>query len=297
MNHLDITIIILTYNEELHIRRCIENVKPIAKEIIVIDCVSTDATRQICEELGAKVVEHAWPGNQAAQFNWALENVDIKTEWIFRIDADEYLSEKLKEEIFAKLPKIAENVTGIMLKRKVFFLNRLMKHGPTINLLRIFKTGHGRSEVREMDEHIILERGYTEQFNALFYDHSLIDIDDWTRKHLNYAKRNAAEFLNMKLGLRATDNAKLEGQASLKRKLKRVYFNFPLFVRPIFYFIYRYFLLGSFLDGKEGFLWCFYQGWWYSNLVDTRIREIMKACGDDKEKTRDYLKEKYGIQM
>lgn len=297
MCQLDITIIILTYNEELHIRRCIENVKPIAKEVIVIDCFSKDTTKLICEELGAKVVEHEWPGNQAEQFNWALQNVDINTEWIFRIDADEYLTDELKDEIIEKLPAVEDNVTGIMLKRKVFFMNRLMKHGPTINLLRLFRKGHGRSEVRVMDEHIILEDGISEQFDALFYDHSLIDIDDWTKKHQNYAKRNAAEFLNMKYRLRDTDNDKLEGQASLKRKLKRVYFNFPLFVRPVFYFIYRYFLRGSFLDGKEGFLWCFYQGWWYSNLVDTRIRETTMACGDDKEKIRDYLKEKYGIQM
>ena len=76
---LDITVIILTYNEEIHIRRCLENIKPFAKEIYVIDCFSTDGTKEIAESLGATVIQHEWPGNQAEQFNWALDNIKIKT--------------------------------------------------------------------------------------------------------------------------------------------------------------------------------------------------------------------------
>ena len=89
---LDISVIILTLNEELHIRRCIENVRSIAKQIFVVDCFSTDRTVDIAKELGAEVHQHEWPGNQAAQFNWALENLPIATEWVLRLDADEYLT-------------------------------------------------------------------------------------------------------------------------------------------------------------------------------------------------------------
>lgn len=63
---LDISVIILTLNEELHIRRCIENVRSIAKQIFVVDCFSTDRTADIAKELGAEVHQHEWPGNQAA---------------------------------------------------------------------------------------------------------------------------------------------------------------------------------------------------------------------------------------
>lgn len=294
---LDLTVIILTYNEELHIRRCLENVKPFAKEIIVVDSFSSDATKLICEELGVKFVEHKWPGNQALQFNWALENVTVNTEWILRLDADEYLSEELIKEIRTKLPSEPSNIKGIIMGRKVFFLGKLMKRGQTINLLRIFRKGYGRSEVRVMDEHVILTEGEAIKFENLFYDHSLIDIDDWTIKHLNYAKRNAAEFLNMKYGLREGDSKKLKGQASIKRKLRNIYLDFPLFWRPFFYFLYRYFVQGSFLDGKEGFLWCFYQGWWNTTMVDTRLSEVRKACGKDKKKIMAYLKNVYKIEL
>lgn len=79
---LDITAIILTYNEEIHIRRCLENVKQFAKRIIVVDCFSKDKTCEIAIEMGAEVIQHEWPGNQAEQFNWLIDNVSIKTKWI-----------------------------------------------------------------------------------------------------------------------------------------------------------------------------------------------------------------------
>ena len=105
---LDITAIILTYNEEIHIRRCMENVNQFAKKVYIVDCFSTDRTVEIARKLGAEVVEHEWPGNQAEQFNWALDTLEINTGWILRLDADEYLLPGLIEELREKLPAISE---------------------------------------------------------------------------------------------------------------------------------------------------------------------------------------------
>lgn len=82
---LDITVIILTYNEEIHIRRCLENVRQFASKVYVVDCLSTDRTVEIVKKLGAEIVEHEWPGNQAEQFNWALANLSISTKWVLRL--------------------------------------------------------------------------------------------------------------------------------------------------------------------------------------------------------------------
>lgn len=136
----DITIIILTFNEEIHIKRCIDSVKDIAKEIFVVDCFSTDKTIEISESLGAKVFQHKWEGNQAKQFNWALENLPVKTKWVLRLDADEYLLPELIEEIKLKLNDLHESVTGIIFKRRHIFLNRWIKRGTyPVKLLRLFK--------------------------------------------------------------------------------------------------------------------------------------------------------------
>ena len=118
---LDLTVIILTYNEEIHIRRCLENVCPIAKKVIVVDSPSTDRTQEICREFdNVEVVVHKYPGNQAEQFNWALDNLKIETEWILRLDADEYLMPELIEELREKLPKIDKDVAAFSLSRARF---------------------------------------------------------------------------------------------------------------------------------------------------------------------------------
>ena len=126
---LDVTVIILTFNEEIHIKRCLENVNEFAKKVYVIDSFSTDKTVEIAESLGAVVVPHAWPGNQAAQFNWALDNVKIDTEWIFRLDADEYLLPELIAEMKEKISSLPLYVTGITFKRRHIFLDKWMKRG------------------------------------------------------------------------------------------------------------------------------------------------------------------------
>ena len=115
---LDLTAIILTYNEEIHIRRCLENVCPIAKKVFVVDSPSTDSTVAICHEFdNVEVVVHKYPGNQAEQFNWAIDNLDIDTEWVLRLDADEYLLPELIDELNEKLPDMAEDVSALSLSR------------------------------------------------------------------------------------------------------------------------------------------------------------------------------------
>lgn len=112
---LDITAIILTYNEEIHIRRCLENVKQFAKRIIVVDCYSKDNTCEVAREMGAEVIQHEWPGNQAEQFNWLIDHMPIHTEWILRLDADEYLMPELIDELNEKLPAMDKGVSALSL--------------------------------------------------------------------------------------------------------------------------------------------------------------------------------------
>ena len=71
----------------------------------------------------------------------------------------------------------------------------------------------------------------------------------------------------------------------------------PLFLRAFIYFCLRYFIRGGFLDGKEGFLWHFLQGWWYRTLVDAKIFEIKNKCGNDKVKIKEYIKTNYNIEL
>ena len=149
---VDVTVIILTKNEELHLGRCLERLRALGpRRVVVVDSESTDATADLARREGAEVIIHPWPGNQAAQFNWALDNLPILTEWVLRLDADEYLSPELTEEIRAKLPEMPADVSALVLPLGRYFLNRRLRHGIVngIAMVRMFRRGCCRYEQRE----------------------------------------------------------------------------------------------------------------------------------------------------
>lgn len=318
MKKLDVTTIILTYNEELHIRRCLENVCPFSQKVYVIDSPSTDRTVEICKEFpNVEVLVHKYPGNQAEQFNWALDNCQIDTEWILRMDADEYLLPELVKEIEEKLPNIPEGITGIELKRRHIFMGRWVKHGiyPVI-MMRMCRTGCGRYANRLMDEHMVLNQGKSIVLDNDFCDHSLINISDYCRKHIDYAQREAAVVLDELYALSSDNKVKgmsdlrekesLGEQAKGKHKKKDKYNSLPLFWRSFAYFVFRYILKGGFLDGKEGFIFAFIQGWWYRMLVDAKILEAKKACNlivkyelssEDRLILKEYIQREWCIKL
>lgn len=302
MNKLDLTTIILVYNEEIHIRRCLENVCPFSQKVIVVDSPSTDRTVEICKEFdNVEVVVHKYPGNQAEQFNWALDNLNIDTEWILRLDADEYLFSELIEEIQLTIPSLSTNITALSLPRVRAFMGKRLKHGivESVRLVRCFRKGKARYEQRLMDEQLVVLEGETIELEGLFIDDNRMPLGAFIAKHNDYALREAIDQLNKIYHF----NGKEEGEHNLsdsvqkKRKKKDLFSRMPLFWRSFAYFIYRYIVKMGFLDGKEGFCWDFFQGLWYRMLVDAKIYEIKSNCGDDKEKFIAYFKTMYNKDL
>nr|WP_320039523.1 glycosyltransferase family 2 protein [uncultured Bacteroides sp.] len=298
---IDLTTIILTYNEEIHIRRCLENVCPASKKVYVIDSPSTDRTVEICNEFkNVEVVVHKYPGNQAEQLNWALDNLDIQTDWILRIDADEYLSQELIVEIEEKTSKLPTSVTGINLQRNHFFMGKQMKYERNAIILRMFRNGKARCECRLMDEYMLIKEGTTITYDNLFFDHNLCTLSEYCQKHINYASREVAMILDEGYGLsdyKRPDAESIGRGVSSTRKAKGGYQRLPLFWRSFAYFIYRYFFTGTFLLGKAGFVYCFIQAWWYRTLVDGILLEVRNSCKSDPELVKKYLLDRYKIKL
>jgi glycosyltransferase involved in cell wall biosynthesis len=257
----NIGVIILTFNEEKHIERCIQSLVPIAEKIFVLDSFSKDGTVDLARSLGAEVSQRTWK-NYADQFQWGLDNCGADTAWVMRMDADEYLEADLQEELPALLGSLPADVEGIYIKRKVFFIGQWIRYGgfyPHI-LLRIWRTGKGRIEQRWMDEHIVLPSGAkTVLAQGHLVDDNRKGITFWIDKHNKYASREAVDLLNSKYslleqdeGLKAIDDP----QAKRKRLLKeKVYARLPIGLRAGMYFFYRYFFKLGFLDGGKGFIW------------------------------------------
>lgn len=302
MQMLDLSVIILTKDEELHITRCLEKIDPVAKNIFIIDSFSTDKTLEIAKQNPkVQILQNKWV-NYATQFNWALNNAPIDTKWVLRLDADEYLTDELIDELNSKLPTLDEDVTGIIFPLRRVFLGRTIRKGMNqVKLLRMFQYGKAKSEIRLMDEHIELLEGRAVEFDHEFADDNLNNLSWWTQKHVGYAIREAVDLLDMEFNLTGASinnqNIVISEQAKSKRMAKHKYSKQPLFWRSFAYFLYRYFFKLGFTEGKEAFLWHFLQGWWYRTLVDAKIFEIKKKCGNDPERIKELLRTEYGVKI
>ncbi len=297
----NLTVIILTRNEEKHIRRCINSFSKIPSRIVIVDSFSTDKTVDIGRELGADIYERKFY-NHADQFQWAIENTNIQTEWIMRMDADEIWEEALAKEIEEALKNQCSKINGIYIKRKWIFLGKWLKHGgiyPLI-LLRIWKRGTANIEQRFMDEHIVLKTGSTTILKNHIHDHNLNGITWWTNKHNWYSSREMIDFVNKDLKLIKEDKS-LEGmgsgQAVIKRFLKnKIYNSLPLGIRAIGFFIYRYILRLGLLDGRQGFIHAMLQAFWYRFLVDVKVLEFKEALKNGRS-PKEILKTDHNIEI
>lgn len=272
-----LSVIILTLNEETNLPVALASLRGLDCEIFVVDSGSVDRTVEIARAAGCRVVEHPWE-SYAAQFNWALDNLLIATPWVMRLDADERLTPELAQELLARLPALPDDVTGLLLKRRVHFWGRWIRYGdyyPTW-LLRIWRNGRARCEQRWMDEHMVVGSGLT-----LRLDHDIIDenhkgLTFWTDKHNRYADREVKDLLAFQH--RSGAVTELDDQPGSRRWLKeRLYGRGPLFWRAGAYWFYRYVLRLGFLDGRPGLVFHFLQAFWYRFLVDAKLVERQRA--------------------
>jgi glycosyltransferase involved in cell wall biosynthesis len=291
-----ITAIILTYNEEQHISRCIESLLPVVSRICIIDSHSKDRTVEIAQRLGASVLQNPWK-NYATQFQWGLDHAGIQDEWTMRIDADEYLEPALQQSIrdFVKAPG---NHNAAYFRRKMVFMGQPITHGffyPAM-MLRLWKTGEGHIEQRWMDEHVVVNNANTTALAGDLVDENLNDLAWWTQKHVGYATREVYDIIASREKSRQHPSVDdLSGQAKRKRFLKeQVYAKLPTSIRSTCYFFFRYILGRGFLDGKAGFFFHFLQAYWYRTLVDAKLFELEAAAR--KQNTTPYeLLKRQGI--
>lgn len=287
---LSLAVIILTFNEERHIARAIESVRAIARDIVVIDSLSTDTTVAIAERLGARILRNPFV-NQAVQLQWGLDHAHIDTDWIFRLDADEIVEADLVDALGDRLPGLPGSVVGINLQRKHIFMDRWIRHGGRypLAMLRIWRNGHGQVENRWMDEHMVVSGGGTITLAGGFADWNLQDLTYFTRKHDAYATREAVDVLLAEGGAAHPGTELTSRTASrsvrVKRAIKeRLYNRLPFGTGPLLFFLFRYIVQLGFLDGKPGLIYHVLQGFWYRFLVDAKLVELRRGLSGERGK-------------
>lgn len=275
---MNLAVIILTKDEELHIERALASVEGIAERCFVVDSGSTDRTLALARSKGATVLRNPWL-NYATQFNWALAQLPEGTDWVLRLDADEIVTASLRQEIMTRLRSISADVDGIYISRSMKFLGGEIRFGGLfpIRVIRLFRHGRGRCEDRWMDEHIIVH-GPTAEFSGEIVDDNLNSLTWWTQKHNFYASREVVDLLNLEFGFMPRETvAAVRGgqQAGIKRWIKEVvYAKLPGGLRVFLYFFYRFFVRLGFLDGREGRSFHILQGFWYRYLVDAKLAAV-----------------------
>lgn len=297
----ELSIFIPTFNEELHIERALKSALSLTRNVYVIDSYSTDRTVEIAERMGAKVYQYKWEAdsNWAKKFNWTLKNVPFETEWVMRHDADEYFTSALVERVKRDLPNVGKDVTAISINRREYFMRRWMKHGGAYPkaMVRIMRRGKVFFEARIIDEHVEVTEGRSIYWNVDLCDDKIISLTKWVANHNVHAIKEAIDLIDNEIGLTGEKDVQkaLDADALRKRKKKGFYGRLPYFWRAWAFFVFRYIFQLGFLDGVEGFLYCFLQCLWYRNLADAKIVECYRECGKDKEKIKAYFLERYGI--
>ncbi|MCK4859033.1 MAG: glycosyltransferase family 2 protein [Candidatus Omnitrophica bacterium] len=281
MAKLPLSVIILTYNEEKNIEECLKSVYDWVDEIFIVDSGSTDKTLEIAKSYTDKIYQHPFK-DYGKQRNWAQDNLPINKEWIFHLDADERVSSELSEELKGIFSRAVDGTDGFLVSRKTVFMGRWIKYGghyPAYHL-RIFRKDFGRCEDRIYDQHFYVN-GKLKTLKEDIIDTVTSDLDNWVSRHNRWASLEAVETIQNKVYRRTHKNYKIKpdikgNPVEKKRWLRRKYYTLPIFIRPFFYFIYRYFFRLGFLDGKEGLIFHFLQGFWFRFLVDAKIYEMGK---------------------
>jgi len=296
-----LSVIILTFNEERHLARCIGSLRGLDADVLVADSHSTDGTVDVALSLGARVIRQPWK-NYSTQFNWALDSLDPSTGWVLRLDADEFLTGQLVAQIRHAVDTLDRSVDGAYVVRQLKFQGRLIRHGGVFpqRALRLFRYGRGRCENRWMDEHILVA-GDTVNLSGDLVDDNLNSLTWWTAKHNGYASREAVDILNLEYRFMAIDPLDRQvGGISVKAKRwlkERVYARLPGGARALAYFGYRYFLRLGILDGAAGLRFNLLQGLWYRYLVDAKIAEVRRYMRDNDVDARTATRDVLGIAV
>lgn len=279
-----LAVVMLSYNEAIHLPRCLDKIEGFAEQIFLVDSGSTDGTVEIARSRGVHVLHHPFQ-NYARQFQWGLDHAPITSDWVMRLDPDEIIEADLAEEIVRELPRLPASVSGVVLNRKTIFQGKFLRYGGRypLLLLRIWRRGKAHIEDRWMDEHMLITEGGSVRFRGGFADHNLNDLTFFTEKHNHYASREALDVLNQRMGLFAATadarSATTARQAKWKRFLKEsVYNRLPFEVSASLFFLYRYVIQLGFLDGRRGLIYHVLQGFWYRFLVGAKLRELEQAA-------------------
>lgn len=272
---MSVSILILTKNEEQDLPGCLESVRW-CDDVHLFDSLSTDRTVEIAEEFGAKITSRKFD-NWSAHQNWGLANIQFKHPWVLYIDADERVSDGLRESAIAAAKANAPE-SAFRLRRRDFFGDGTWLEHAQISpfYLRLFRPQKMRYE-RLVNPVSIVDGPIGEIDGYLDHYPFSKGIGFWLERHIKYADLEAKTIL---------ENRAKGGEFSLKKALfskdftekrfhqKEVFYRIP--GRPFMKFFYMLILRRAFLDGQAGVTYAALQSI-YEYFIVLKQRELTRG--------------------
>jgi glycosyltransferase involved in cell wall biosynthesis len=263
---LPITVLIAIKNEAVNLPRCLSSLG-LADRVVIVDSQSTDDSVRIAMEHGAEVVQFKYMGRYPKKRQWALENININTPWVFLMDADELISLDLWTEIEHVISQ-SSSPDAFFVKKEFHFLGQKIRYGGfSFSAVLLFRKGKARFERlfedalsgldMEVHERIIVSGTVGALKNSLIHE-DFKGLDAYITRHNQYASWEASLRYSLEeSGCYGYDtiSAKFWGNSQERRRfLKRLIIRLPL--EHLVWFIWHYFCCLGFLEGRIGLIAC-----------------------------------------
>jgi glycosyltransferase involved in cell wall biosynthesis len=279
---MPVSIFIQTLDEEANLPGLLESVS-FADDVVVLDSLSTDRTREVAEAGGARWFERAFDGRGPHQ-NWAMEHIEFRHRWVFYLDADERMTPELRAEIEAIADawdsgeRSRENGDPVAYYcgRRNYFRGTWLKHAmPPGNIMRFFQPPHIRfARLANPTPTVDGEIGYLREH---FIHHNFSKgLREWIERHNRYSTYEAQETIRALAENPVRLGNLFSGDRNTRRlELKNISFRAPF--RPSLKFMYMYLLGRGFLDGGAGFTYCRLQAM-YEYMIVLKVKELQREA-------------------
>ncbi|MBL4591496.1 MAG: glycosyltransferase family 2 protein [Phycisphaerales bacterium] len=277
---MSVSVMIMTLNEEANLPGALRSLSW-CDDVVVFDSYSSDKTAEVAEEFGARVVKRKFDSFGPHQ-TWGLKNIEYKHRWVFMLDADERMTDSLREELESVAAKWEsgehneqDHPVAYYCGRRNFFMGKWIKHsmGPGNNM-RFFQPPLIRFE-REVHQIPIVD-GSIGYLDGMFDHYNFSKgIGEWFDRHNRYATMESHETIRaLKENPVRFGNLFSKDRNTRRLEMKNISFRLPF--RPYFKFVYMYLLKFGFLDGRAGLTYCTIQSI-YEYIIVLKVREIRRG--------------------
>jgi glycosyltransferase involved in cell wall biosynthesis len=279
-----LSVLVPTRNEEANIAKCMRSVQW-ADQLFVVDSLSSDRTAEIAKSHGAEVVPFKWKRGMPRKFNWSMENLPFRNDWLLVLDADEEVSRELADEIQETLATDGDGYSAFIAGYDYVFMGQRLKHGDRLHKVVLLRWREARWESRELPQfanydlemhcHPIV-RGRTGRLSAPMVHRDIEDLDHYIDRHNQYSRWEAELRTQAHRGSEGAIQGQLRSGSFMERRrwLKNLFLRLP--GRPLLFFAYSYLIRGGLLDGRAGRSYAVMKAiYWYEvGLKEREIREL-----------------------